>query len=468
MIKALKKTFERLYYPIPNSRNIMNTVDTICAICTGTGGAISIIRISGTDALRTGAAIWQGRRELGRPTARQMLFGNSAGDPALAVYMPAPNSYTGDDVVEIHCHGGALAARRVLDAALTNGARLAEPGEFTLHAFLNEKLDLVQAEAVGDIISAHSQMALNLAERQIAGRLSEKVSAMRGELVQLLAEVESRLDFGDEHLDWMPPDDIVLRLGDVLARGQELAATFDAGIILREGIRVVLAGRPNAGKSSLLNLLLGQDRAIVSQIPGTTRDTIEESAHLRGIPVRLTDTAGIRHADDYVERLGIDRSRSSIGTAQVVIWLLDASTAAPEAEVLEMQAACARPDRVIAAWNKIDLAGDRSLPQTEVATVRISVTENFGIDELLDLFEKMVWGKAHAEEPEVAVNARHQRLLKEASDALAEAIPHTADERWELAAAALRQGITALGGITGETVDPDILENIFSKFCIGK
>src|SRR5690606_37581782 len=158
-----------------------------------------------------------------------------------------------------------------------------------------------------------------------------------GELVQLLAEVESRLDFGDEHLDWMPEDDIVLRLGDVLAHGQELAATFDSGIILREGIRVVLAGRPNAGKSSLLNLLLGQDRAIVSQIPGTTRDTIEESAHLRGIPVRLTDTAGIRHADDYVERLGIDRSRSSIGTAQIVIWLLDASTAAPEAEVLEMQ-----------------------------------------------------------------------------------------------------------------------------------
>lgn len=446
----------------------MNTIDTICAVCTGTGGAISIIRISGANALAIGSAVWRGRRKLGPDTARQMLLGSSTGDPALAVYMPSPHSYTGDDVVEIHCHGGALAARRVLDAAIEAGARPAEPGEFTFRAFANEKLDLVQAEAVGDIIGAHSQMALNLAHRQIAGRLSERISALRDELVRILAEIESRLDFGDEHLDWLPPDELCRRLAAVLERGRSLAATFAAGLILREGLRVVLAGRPNAGKSSLLNLLLGQDRAIVSRIPGTTRDTIEESTHLRNIPVRLTDTAGIRLADDYVERLGIDRSRSTIESAQIVIWLLDASASDLKEEITEMKAACRNPDRVIAAWNKIDLAGERLLPEPGLPAVRISATENTGIDELLDLFEKMAWGKEHAEEPEVAVNARHRALLKETAAALAEAIPCTAAEQWELAAAALRQAIAALGAITGETVDPDILENIFSKFCIGK
>jgi tRNA modification GTPase len=446
----------------------MNTVDTICAICTGTGGAISIIRISGPGALNTGAAVWRGRQALGLATARQMLLGKCCGDPALAVYMPAPHSYTGDDIVEIHCHGGALTARRVLNAALGAGARPAEPGEFTFRAFINEKLDLVQAEAVSDIIGAHSQMALNLAQRQIAGRLSAQISALRDELVQLLAETESRLDFGDEHLDWQPPEEICARLGAVLERAAGLIATFAAGLILREGIRVVLAGRPNAGKSSLLNLLLGQDRAIVSRIPGTTRDTIEESTHLRNIPVRLTDTAGIRSADDHVERLGIDRSRSTIESAQVVIWLLDATSPCPEEEIREMNAACRNPARVIAAWNKIDQAGEHPLPELSLPTARISATENLGIDGLLDLFEQMVWGHEHAEEPEVAVNARHHALLQEAANALAEAIPCTAAEQWELAAAAMRQAITALGAITGETVDPDILENIFAKFCIGK
>ncbi len=446
----------------------MNTVDTICAICTGTGGAISIIRISGADALTVGRNIWQGHSELNPANRRRMLYGTSQGDPALAVYMPLPHSYTGDDVVEIHCHGGALAARRVLAAAVNAGARLAEPGEFTFRAFVNDKLDLVQAEAVGDIINAHSQMALNLAERQIAGRLSTKISSLRDELVHLLAETESRLDFGDDNLDWLPPAEVTAQLSAILSGCRTLVDTFSTGMILREGIRVVLAGRPNAGKSSLLNLLLGRDRAIVSQIPGTTRDTIEESANLRNIPVRLTDTAGIRQADDYLEKLGIDRSRDTIESAQIIIWLLDASEANPDAEIREMNTACRNLDRVIAVWNKTDLVPDRPLAHLELPTAAISVTENTGIDRLLDIFEKMVWGRAHAEEPEVAVNARHQALLNEAIAALPEAMELIEAGQWELAATAMRQTVSALGGITGETVDPDILENIFSKFCIGK
>ncbi len=413
-------------------------------------------------------SIWRGRQTLSHANARKMLYGVSMGDPALAVYMPSPHSYTGEDVAEIHCHGGAMAARRILDAAIKAGARPAEPGEFTFRAFVNEKLDLTQAEAVGDIISAHSQMALNLAERQIAGSLSARITAYRGELVQILAETESRLDFSEENLDWQDTDETADRISTVLDSCRHLAETFNAGMILRQGIRVVLAGRPNAGKSSLLNLLLGCDRAIVSQIPGTTRDTIEESAALRGIPVRLTDTAGIREGADHLEKLGIDRSRNTLAGAQVVFWLLDASADSPESEIAEMKATCPELNRVIAIWNKIDLTPNWIQPQLDIPTVAISVTQNRGTEDLLDVFERMVWGKAHAEEPEVAVNSRHLALLNEVIACLPEVIEHCRQEDWELAAVGLRHAISSLGNITGETVDPDILDNIFSQFCIGK
>lgn len=446
----------------------MNTVDTICAICTGTGGAISIIRISGTEALKIAEKIWRGSQTLSRNNARKMLYGISMGDPALAVYMPSPHSYTGEDVTEIHCHGGAIAARRILDAAIKAGARPAEPGEFTFRAFVNEKLDLTQAEAVGDIINAHSQMALNLAERQIAGNLSAKVTAYRHELIQLLAETESRLDFSEEDLDWQETEETANRISAVLDSCHQLVETFNAGMILRQGIRVVLAGRPNAGKSSLLNLLLGCDRAIVSQIPGTTRDTIEESTALRGIPVRLTDTAGIREGTDHLEKLGIDRSRNTLAGAQVIFWLLDASSPSPESEIAEMKTTCPNFDRVIAVWNKTDLMDNRVPPTLEIPTVAVSVLQNHGIENLLDAFEKMVWGKTHAEEPEIAINSRHLALLNEVTAALPEAINYCRHEHWELAAVGLRQAISSLGNITGETVDPDILDNIFSQFCIGK
>ena len=452
----------------------MNTEDTICAICTGVGGAISIIRIAGPNALQVGQKVWHGQAGLDQKNSRKMLLGKiilpdgNIGDSALAVYMPGPNSYTGGDVVELHCHGGALATRQTLDTALQAGARAAEAGEFTFRAFVNGKMDLTQAEAVCDLITAHSDMALHLAERQIQGKLSANIGKLREQLVDILAESESRMDFAGEDLDWTDDSVFIDRLEKIGAEIAKLLESGREGIVLRNGIRVVLAGKPNSGKSSLLNLLLGFDRAIVTQLAGTTRDTLEESANLRGIPVTLIDTAGIREATDMIEGIGIDRSHQSIKQAQVVFWLLDASADDIEAEIAEMNTHTVEKENLIAIWNKSDLVKDKVLPELSCPSVKISVLESSGIDELLNLFEKAVWEFPHSEEPEIAVNARHARLLEEAIEALPGAAMNLSDKDWELAAVHLRSAISALASITGEESDPDILDNIFNRFCIGK
>lgn len=453
----------------------MNTDDTIAAICTGLGGAISIIRISGNDALTTAVKIWHGRKKLTKSNARMMLLGkivadnDQAGDPALAVYMPSPNSYTGDDVVELHCHGGTLSARRTLNTALTHGARMAEPGEFTYRAFMNGKMDLTQAEAVADLINAHSEMALHMAERQIDGTLKKIINKCYKDLTDLLAECESRMDFVEEDLGWSAQQVYEAKINHVAAQLEQLIASGQTGVILRNGIRVVLAGRPNSGKSSLMNLLLGYDRAIVTNLPGTTRDILQETANLRNIPVKLTDTAGIREATDLIEGLGIDRSKQSLKQAQVVFWMLDATANDLTVEVNEMLAH-AGDSKIIAIWNKIDAIADPSMifPPIKYPTVKISVAQRIGINELLDRFETAVWSYPHDEEPEVAVSSRHAMLLAEALAAMPEAIATTASADWELAAVHLRSAIAALGAITGENITPDILDNIFSRFCIGK
>jgi tRNA modification GTPase len=452
----------------------MNTEDTICAICTGVGGAISIIRIAGPDALKVGQKVWSGKIELDLKNSRKMLLGKiilqngDIGDSALAVYMPGPNSYTGGDVVELHCHGGALATKETLNTTLQAGARAAEAGEFTFRAFVNGKMDLTQAEAVCDLITAHSDMALHLAERQIQGKLSNNIGELREQLVDILAESESRMDFAGEDLDWTNDSIFIDKLEVIGAKIAKLLESGREGIVLRNGIRVVLAGKPNSGKSSLLNLLLGFDRAIVTQLPGTTRDTLEESANLRGIPVTLIDTAGIREATDLIEGIGIDRSRQSIKQAQIVFWLLDASAKDIDAEIIEMNAHTIEKENLIAIWNKSDLAKDKALPELPCPSVEISVLKSLGIDDLLNLFEKAVWEFPHTEEPEIAVNARHAKLLEEAIEALPGAAINLGDNDWELAAVHLRSAISALASITGEESDPDILDNIFSRFCIGK
>ncbi len=450
----------------------MNTVDTIAAPATGTGGAIAIIRIAGERALAVGNTVWHGRRALDAACARQMLYGKigDPGEPALAVYMPKPHSYTGDDVVELHCHGGAVAARRTLDAVLAApGVRAADPGEFTMRAFVNGKLDLAQAEAVGDLVRAQSDSAFNLAARQLAGALSKPIGRWRETLLALASDCESRLDFPDEQLDWDPPETLAAQVEAVRTGIVGLRDSGHAGAVLRDGVRLVLAGRPNAGKSSLLNRLLGIDRAIVSAIPGTTRDTLEENAVLRQVPVRLTDTAGLRASCDEIEALGVERAHAALATAQVVFWLLDASVPDPAAELAEFYENAPRGGGVIAVWNKIDLVRNRKLPMPDaVPTVCISAATGENMAALLDEFERSVWGRVHDEEPEVAVGARHLELLNLAAEALSRVPAELAHARWELAASGLRGAMTSLGKIVGETADPDLLEEIFARFCIGK
>ncbi len=448
-----------------NRTETLNTGDNIVAPATGIGGAITIIRFSGPDVLELARRVWKGRSMLGAGNARRMLLGKVGGDPALAVYMPGPASYTGDDVVELHCHGGAAAAANALRLAAAAGCRNAEPGEFTFRAFVNGKLDLAQAEAVNDVISAGSDLALQLAERQLEGALSRKLEALYLRIGELRAECESHLDFPDEELDWA--GDVPETIEEAARQVRELFATRDIGATLRDGIDLVIAGRPNAGKSSLLNLLLGRDRAIVSAIPGTTRDTVEAAAVLRGLPVKLTDTAGVRESGDPVEQLGIERSFRSIAAAGITFWLLDASTADPGEEVAEMLRHNA-PNR-IAVWNKIDLADPgRKLPEVPGGALRISVREERGIEALLDAFARLAADSPRPEVPEVAVNARAAAELEKALEALPEAAREFRRKEYELAAIRLRDAQTALGAITGKTVEPDILDHIFSRFCIGK
>lgn len=452
----------------------MNTIDTIAAICTGVGGAISIIRISGSDALEIGNKVWSGSRQLSLENKRMMLLGKTVstaedlGDPAMAVYMPGPNSYTGDDVVEIQGHGGTLSTKETLRSVLNAGARLADPGEFTYRAFVNGKMDLTQAEAVSDIISAHSDMALHLAERQISGRLGSTVSDLREVLYNILSDIESRMDFADVDLDWTDNTEFKVQIEDVLAKAKQLWDSKNEGALLRDGIRVVIAGKPNVGKSSLLNHILGFDRAIVTDVAGTTRDTLEEFATIRNIPVKVIDTAGIREADDIIEGMGIERSKESMKTAQLVVWMIDASADDVQAELDEMKSHIHSNDRIITIWNKIDQQSVTTLPETELPNVEISVTQDKGVEAFLDLFEETVWGFKHTEEPEFAVSERHAALLDNTLEALPHAIELLMNNDLELAAIHLRDAIAALGSITGEDVDPDVLDNIFSRFCLGK
>ena len=452
----------------------MDTVDTIAAVATAPGGAINIVRISGEHALEAAQNVWHGKQKLCKNNARKMLYGviGNPGEPALAVYMPNPHSYTGEDVVELQCHGGAVAVRRTLEAVLSQkNVRSAEPGEFTMRAFINGKLDLAQAEAVGDLITSSSEATFDLALRQLEGALSREVNDIREILLLLAADCESRLDFPDEELEFDAPEDLVKRLETAGKALDKLIKSAHAGAVLREGVRITLAGKPNAGKSSLLNALLGIDRAIVSDIPGTTRDTLAERAVLRNIAVEITDTAGLRDSGDVIEALGIERARAAIRQAQVVFYLLDASQDDLEQEVAEFyRNKNASSTQLIAVWNKIDLTPGRKLPElTDCVTVRISAHTGENLESLLDAFENAVWqGSENAVDTPTAVNARHLELLQNAQQFLEPAAEEMMNGNWELAGANLRLALLETGRIVGETVEPDLLDEIFSRFCIGK
>ncbi|RME94055.1 MAG: tRNA uridine-5-carboxymethylaminomethyl(34) synthesis GTPase MnmE, partial [Verrucomicrobia bacterium] len=395
--------------------------------------------------------------------------GRTADEVLVAVFRK-PHSYTGEDTVEISCHGGLLPARLILQALLAAGARHAEPGEFTRRAFLNGRLDLAQAEAVADLIHARTELALAAAQEQLAGALSRRVHAIRDELLQALAHLEAHIDFPEEDIDPDTTDRLLERL-EAGRRGiEELLSTAREGRLLRQGIRAALVGRVNAGKSSLLNRLLGRDRAIVSELPGTTRDTIEETANIRGLPIVLVDTAGLRDAEHPVEAEGIQRTRRTLEAAELILHVVDASEPFSPEEEAWIQTAPGRPRLLV--LNKADLPRRCQPPAIPGVrrTVEVSCLTGEGIEELKEAIQEVVWsGGVHAEAVEVAINARHQDALRRARESLEMAAGAlTQGLSPELVAVDLRAALSALGEIVGEVTTDELLDSIFSRFCIGK
>lgn len=445
--------------------------DTIAAIATPPGqGAIALLRISGKEARSVGETIFS--RSIDSP--RTAVFGTIRGsdgeviDEVLLTWFRAPHSYTGEDLVEISCHGGMLVTRKVLDRVLEAGARSAEAGEFSQRAFLNGKMDLTQAEAVMDLISAQTDLALKAAHEQLSGRLGNLLTQLREDLIGIVAHVEAYIDFPEEDIDPETGEALLGRVDAIRNFVAGLLATADQGRILREGVRTVICGAPNVGKSSLLNVLLGFERAIVSDTAGTTRDTIEEVINLRGMPIRLIDTAGVRESEDLIEREGISRTQDQISKAELVLEVFDASAPADDSEIDKIASLVPEGTHHLLLKNKIDRGEDETWKSRE--GVRLSCKENQGIDDLTEaIFEKLGGPSANWGADLVAINARHKRCLNRASEDLANARYRLASgESPEFAALDLRSALDAIGEVVGKTDVEEILGEIFSTFCIGK
>lgn len=437
--------------------------DTIAAISTPPGeGAIAIIRISGPQAIEIAGRMFRGRQPVEKLSPRTLHFGvfhenGTRLDEGLLALFPAPGSYTGEPMAEIHCHGGVLVSAHVLETILAAGLRAAEPGEFTRRAFLNSKMDLTQAEAVMDVIRASTPRALHAAEEQLEGRLGREIQKIQAAIIGIVAHLEAYIDFPEEGIEPHVGEGLLADINKAGESISHLLATAGEGRILREGVRLVLCGAPNAGKSSLLNRLLGFERAIVSPTPGTTRDTIEEFASLRGIPFRITDTAGLRETQDTVEREGVERARKAIEHADVILHVIDVTTT-------ETPAISA--DEIV-VFNKIDLHTGFSAP---TGSHPISSLTGTGIDTLVDAIVAKARGDRPTEAPMLAaINARHQACLKRAAESLRQAAAELEQQSPpELVAVPLRAALDAVGEVTGASDIEDILGQIFSTFCIGK
>ena len=448
--------------------------DTIAAIATPMGeGGIGIIRISGEDSQEILGRIFSGAKNEKGMYYGHIKNGDEVIDEVIVLVFKAPHSYTTEDVVEIQCHGGIVSLRKILNLCLENGARMAEPGEFTKRAFLNGRLDLTQAEAVIDLIKAKTDKTFEVASMQLEGKFSKKIKEIRKKLVDVLVNVTVNIDYPDEDIEVMTYENLIRDLNEINEDIESMLSTSSTGKIMRDGLRVSIIGKPNVGKSSLMNTLLKETRAIVTSIPGTTRDTIEEEISIKGIPVILTDTAGIRETTDEIEKIGIEKSKEAFNNSDLVIFMLDSSRDLDEEDMEIMEKIGNR--KTLCLINKIDL--DRKIKESEIReklpnaiVIETSMEEEKGLQEIEDEIENIVYsGKSTNQERLFVTNVRHENLLKNAKSSINDAIEGaTIRQALEFLEIDINSAYESLGLIIGEEIEDDIINEVFKRFCLGK
>jgi tRNA modification GTPase len=446
--------------------------DTITAVATPSGvGAISVIRVSGPETIRIVDKIFVGKKNLIEAVSHTIHYGkikdetNNLIDDVLVSVFIAPNSYTGEDSIEISSHGSSFITKRIIEILVNNGIRIAEPGEFTKRAYLNNRLDLAQAEAVLDIINSRTEASLLGARNQLDGLLSSKVQDLRKKLLDSASFVELELDFAEEDIELIKYSELINRIEEIIFEIDKLINTYNFGKVIRDGVNVALVGKPNVGKSSLLNYILKESRAIVSPIPGTTRDVIREEISIDGILFRLYDTAGIRLSDDEIEKEGVLRSRNVVKSADIVLLIEDIFQNGSD-ELFKEIASFAKPEKVLKVVNKIDL--EKNI--TKTGDIYISALTGEGIELLFSkLKEASIGNSSYTEKSALVSNLRHYDCLRKAKENLQNSLK-TIDNKLsgEFIAVDIRNAVLSLGEIIGEVSSEDVLNNIFSKFCIGK
>lgn len=460
----------------------MKEFDTICAIATPLGeGGVAIIRISGEKSLNIVSKIFipKNNYDIEKMQTYTMRYGNIVElknrdiiDEVILSYMKSPNSYTGENIVEINCHGGIVSTNSVLNEVIKAGARIAEPGEFTKRAFLNGRIDLSQAEAVMDIITAKTELSMKSAMMQRNGTLSKEIGNLRKYLLNVLALIEYAVDFTEDDED-IVDDNLIAQIKEGIDKTtvqiNHLLSNADEGKILREGLNIVIVGKPNVGKSSLLNALLEEKRAIVTDVPGTTRDVIEEYINIEGIPVRITDTAGIRDTEDIVEKIGVEKSKEKINEADLIILMLDVSRDIDEDDQIIIDKV--KNKKYIALLNKVDL--DIKISEKIINDldneISISMKTGSGINELKKKIKNLFFNGEITSDSLILSNTRHKQALYRALENCNEALKRiNANEYIDLISIYITAAMKALGEITGEELEEDLLNKIFSEFCVGK
>lgn len=455
--------------------------DTIAAIATAPGeGGIGIIRISGEKSLQVAQSIFKSKsgKMIKDYNARTLIYGTVVDnekviDEVLVAYMKGPNSYTAEDVIEINCHGGFISVKKILELILSKGVRLAEAGEFTKRAFLNGRIDLSQAEAIIDVIKSKTDMAHEVAQSQLEGSLAKKIKDLRMNVTEVLAHLEVSIDFAEEDVEEITYQTLEEKALELRNEIKKLYDTAESGKILRDGLKTVIVGKPNVGKSSLLNSILGENRAIVTDIAGTTRDVIEEFVNIKGIPLKIVDTAGIRETEDVVEKIGVEKSRESFSTADLVIMVLDASRKLSEEDMEILESL--KNKKTIVLLNKMDLEPQIELEKIEEFVnsediIKISALKHQGIEELQDKIEAMVYhGSVKNSSNLMITNSRHKDALFKAYESINDVISAIEQRMpYDFIEVDFKNIWDYLGYINGDTVREDLLDTIFANFCIGK